>query len=170
MLLGNWSDDQKREFAYLQAKSYSIRSAWKQMVEQEDVHDYTYNTVAVYARSKENKELVKQETEKIREEVREKTYSHSGSRIDSLIEVAEKLLTTFRTADKVVDLTRLSGEFRATLQAIRQEIDPYGIESHETRSHFESILYGIQGLPRKHQDMILGASESKTSTGVTESN
>jgi len=169
MQLGDWSDEQKTEFAYYLAKSFSTRAAWKKMVEQEDVHEYSYVMTCKYVKSDDCKERVKKATEEIRSEVREKTYSHSGSRIDSLIEVAEKLLTVFRSAEKVVDLTRLSGEFRATLQGIRQEIDPYGIESHETRSHFENILFGIQGLQPVHRDMILGASSSK-STGETESN
>ena len=167
-MLGSWTHEEKEEFAEYIARQYSVRHAWMRVCEGEDTHPYTYPAVARFAKSDEGKKLVKEATAVIRDEVREKSYSHSGSRIDALIEVAYKLLNMFRETEKPVDLARLSNEFRNCLSDIRLEIDPYGIENAESRSHFENILLGVQGLPKKQADMILGVTAS--STGETETN
>ena len=161
MQLGNWSDDQKDEFAFYLAKAFSARAAWKKMVEQEDVHQYSYVIVAKYANSEDCRERRIRAQDKIREEVKDLTFSHSGSRIDTLIEVGSKLLAAFRASTKVAEMTKLAAELRQTLTDIRQEIDPYGIENQQTRSHFENILLGVQGLPNQQRQMILGATSSK---------
>ena len=154
-MLSQWTHEEKAEFADYVARQYSTRQAWMRVCEGEDTHQYTYQVCARFIKTDEGKKLVKEATAVIRDEVREKSYSHSGSRIDTLIEVAQKLLNTFRETEKPVDLARLSSEFRSCLSDIRIEIDPYGIENAESRSHFENILLGVQGLPKKQADMIL---------------
>lgn len=165
-MLSKWGLDEKREFAYYLAKNYPVRQAWQRMCEREGVHQYTYQICTQFAKDKECKDLVREAYDIVREEVKDSSYSHSGSRIDTLIEVAQKLLNAFRASTKPTEMTKLSAELRSTLSDIRQEIDPYGIENQQTRSHFENILMGVQGLPNKQRELILGVTSSEPTSEI----
>ena len=164
-----WSDETLGEFNLLRARHYSVRKALATMVEG-GANEYSYVNVAAYARSPQGKKDLQAAYEVVRSEAKTLSYSHSGSRIETLVEIADKMLHTFRGVSKVTEMTKLAGEIRDVLKEIRAEVDPYGIESQTVKSHFETILTGMQGLPPRHRNMILGATKSKPSTSETATN
>jgi len=153
----------------LRARHHSVKKALEKTLEATQGYEYSYVNVAAYARSADGQKDLQAAYDVVRSEAKKLSYSHSGSRIDTLIEVADKMLQIFRHATKVTEITKLAGEIRDVLKEIRTEIDPYGIESQTVKSHFETILTGMQTLPVAHRDMILGVTKS-TSTPKAPSN
>lgn len=169
--LEKWTDELRLEFNILRARSHTIKGALKMIVSNyPDAHDYSYAAVHGYTRSEQGKKDYEAAVKVVREQAKSKTFSQRGSRVDTLIETAEKLLWHFRNTEKVGELTKLASEIRSTLAEIRSEVDPYGLEDAATRSHFDRLLSGFSHLEGKKQDMILDDTEAWISTSQTESN
>ena len=169
--LEKWSDEIRSEFNILRARSHTIKGALKMICDNyPDAHEYSYAAVHGYTRSPQGQKELQEAVKLIREQAKTKSFAQRGSRLDTLIETAEKLLWHFRNTEKVAELTKLASELRSTLGEIRAEVDPYGLEDATTRSHFERLLGGFSRLEEKKQDLILGDTETWISTSQTESN
>lgn len=169
--LEKWSDELRSEFNLLRARSHTIKGALKMICDNyPDAHEYSYAAVHGYTRSAQGQKDLKDAIALIREQAKTKSFAQRGSRVDTLIETAEKLLWHFRSTEKVSELTKLASELRSTLAEIRSEVDPYGLEDATTRSHFERLLGGFSRLDGKKQDMILEDTAQWISTSQTESN
>ena len=168
--LEKWDESTLRQFNILRARSYSTKKSLEKIIENvEDVHPYVYSSISGYVNSPEGEKGLAAALEVVREEAKNKTFAHRGSRVDALIEIASKLLFHFRASTKPSEMSRLATELRSTLAGIREEVDPYGIEDTSTRSHFEKLLSGFGKLEEKKQDMIL-EDQVWISTQPTESN
>ena len=169
--LDKWTDELRSEFNILRARSHSIKGALKMICDNyPDAHEYAYATVHGYTRSPQGQKEYKEAIALVREQAKTKSFSQRGSRVDTLIETAEKLLWHFRSTEKVSELTRLASPTRSTLAEIRSEVDPYGLEDSATRSHFERLLGGFSKLEDKKQEMILEDTAKWISTSQIESN
>ena len=170
--LAGWSDAMRLEFNLRRARGYKINASYDYIVEKyEDAEEYRPQTMYTYCKSLQGLKEYEQALEQVREEAKEKMYSHRGSRLDALIEVAEKLMLHFRLSTVSNEMVKLAGEIRSCLGEIRQEVDPYGLEHNQVQSHFEKLLGGFAGLGDKKQNMILEeAFWLKPSTTQTESN
>lgn len=153
--LAEWSPVQRHEFNLLRARNYKITDAARRMAENyEDLHEYAYTTLASYAKSVQGQQEYERALRQVREEASKKSFTHRGSRLDTLIEVGNKLLGAFRTSVKVVELTKLAGEIRDTMREIRQEVDPLGLESEAVASHFDKIFVGFNKLDERQKRML----------------
>jgi hypothetical protein len=169
--LHKWTDEQRHAFNRMRAKNYTIKEAVAFLKENdEDLHEYAYTTLASYIGCIQGKEEYKLALEEVREEAKVMSFTHRGSRLDTLIEVANKLLHAFRTVTAVGDMTKLAGELRDTMKEIRQEVDPLGLESGAVASHFDKILTGFNTLDQTQRSMILGEPSEWNSTQQTRSN
>lgn len=169
--LDKWTDELRSEFNILRARSHTIKGALKMICDNyPDAHEYSYGAVHGYTRSPQGQKEYEEAVKLVREQAKSKSFSNRGSRVDTLIETAEKLLWHFRSTEKVSELTRLASELRSTLAEIRSEVDPYGLEDAQTRSHFERLLGGFSKLEGKKQDMILEDTAEWISTSPTQSN
>ena len=154
--LEKWSDEIRREFNILRARSHSIKGSLRMICDNyPDAHKYTYGSVHGYTKSPQGEKEYKEALHLVREQAKTKSFSQRGSRVDTLIEMAEKLLWHFRQSEKTAELTKLAAEIRSTMGEIRAEVDPYGLEDSATRSHFERLLGGFSKLDGKKQDLIL---------------
>ena len=164
--LAKWEDEQLDYFNVFRARHYSVKKALEKVLEVTEAYEYSYVNVAAYARSTQGQKDLQASYDVVRERAKELSYSHSGSRLDTLIEVADKLLLLFRGTVNVQHVTKLAGELRDVLKEIRLEVDPYGMEDGTVKSHFETILTGMAGLPANQRNMILGATESTSTLEV----
>ena len=168
--LKKWTDEMRDEFNILRARSHKIKASMQKIHDKyEDCHEYNYNTVFAYCQSDTGKKDYERALKIVREEAKNKTFAQRGSRVDTLIEMAEKLLFHFRLTEKTSEMTRLAAELRSTLGEIRSEVDPYGLEDSATRSHFDRLLSGFSKLDEKKQDLIL-EDQGWISTTPTQSN
>jgi hypothetical protein len=165
--LARWTDKQRHEFNRLRAQNYGIKGSYRQLKElDEELFEYQYPTLASYTKSVQGVQEYDVALGEIRKEAEGKSYTHRGSRLDTLIEVGNKLLAAFRTTNAVTEMTKLSGEIRDTMKEIRLEVDPLGLESNAVASHFDKILTGFSSLDKRHQKMI--ASEEFWTEKTTE--
>jgi hypothetical protein len=79
----------------------------------------------------------------------------------ALIEIANKLLEKFREGLESKDLVLLGREFRETMKAIREEVDPYGISDGMVVSHFDKLLSGFAQLPKEDRSLIMDGTNWK---------
>lgn len=170
--MAEWPDEMRRDFNLLRARGYTTTKAHDRVkVMYPDAKEYNIQTVYTYCKTPQGKKDYQDALNQIREEAKTKTYAHRGSRLDALIEVAEKLLDHFRVSSKPTEMTRLAAEIRACMSEIRQEVDPYGIEDATVMSHFDKLLSGFGKLQEKKQNMILEDQFwLNNSTPQTESN
>ena len=169
--MAEWADDQRHEMMLLIARGHKIKHAFEKIRDRYDLTDYKIQTVYTYVRCSQGQEEYKKALDEIREAAKDKTYAHRGSRLDALTEVAEKLMDHFRVSSKPSEMVRLAAEIRSCMNEIRQEVDPYGLESNKVASHFDKLLGGFAQLGQKKQDMILeDAFWLNNSTQPTESN
>lgn len=154
--LAEWPDDIRHEFNLLRARGYKIKHAYLKILEDhQELVEYNVQTIYTYCKCTQGKHEYKKALEEVRELAKDKMYAHRGSRLDALVEVAEKLIFYFRLSESTSELTRLAAEIRSTMGEIRSEVDPYGLESNTVKSHFDKLLGGFAQLPDKKQNMIL---------------
>lgn len=169
--LALWSPEQRHQFNKYRAQNHGIKGSFTKLKsEEEDLHEYTYPTLASYTQSPQGREEYSTALEEVREEAKSKSYTHRGSRLDTLIEVGNKLLTAFRATKAVGEMTKLSGEIRDTMKEIRLEVDPLGLENDAIASHFDKILTGFSTLDKRHQKMIAGEEFWNDQTSEIEPN
>ena len=154
--LSGWPDEVRLEFNLHRAHGWKIKDAHEKIeADYPDLEKYQRQTIYTYCKCEQGKHEYKKALEQVREEAKDKLYAHRGSRLDALIEVAEKLIFHFRLSENPAQLTKLAGEIRSTMSEIRAEVDPYGLESNTVRSHFDKLLGGFAQLSDKKQNMIL---------------
>lgn len=170
--LAEWPDEVRHEFNLLRARGHKIKHADAQIrAKYPELVEYKIQTMYTYCKCPQGVQEYKRALDEVRELAKDKMYAHRGSRLDALVEVAEKLLFYFRESNTTSELTRLATEIRSTMGEIRAEVDPYGLESNTVKSHFDKLLGGFAQLPDKKQNLILeDAFWLNNSTPQTESN
>lgn len=140
MKLQQWTREQKTHFAELSAQGLSVRAAMETLdSEYDNLHKYTNEQVRRYRISDECKEEISSILAKIRLEAENRSYAHQGSRIDAMVDVAEKLYSRIAMVhpEDVSKFVSLSGEFRQYMEAIRKEMAPYQATEDQALSLFE---------------------------------
>ena len=168
--MSEWQDAERHEMNLMIARGYKIKHAFETVRDKYQLPDYKIQTVYTYTKCPQGKKEYEEALKQVRAEAKEKTLSHRGSRLDALIEVAEKLMEYFRLSDKPTEMTKLAAEIRSCMTEIRNEVDPYGIEDASVMSHFDKLLGGFSKLQEKKQNMILEDQFWLNSTQQTESN
>jgi len=171
MRLKEWTDDQRQDFNRSRAQQYSIKDAHAKLAAlHEDLHVYPYVTVHKYTLSDQGKAELEEAYNELRTEVKTEAFSHRGSRVFALIEIANKLLERFRTGLENRDLVLLGREFREMMKAIREEVDPYGIADGVVISHFDKLLAGYADLPEADRKVIMDGTEWQPPHSTNETN
>jgi len=154
MKLERWTPEQRQELAHHLARGLKLRDAANQVANQhEDLYLYGMTSLSEFQRSKEGKELIQLELSKIRKAAEERTYAHTGSRLDSLIEIAEDLFWRISQFSKdktdVPKYVSLCDTFRQYMEAIRKEMEPYQEIESGVEGWLESIVKRAvkQGVP-----------------------
>lgn len=165
----------------LRSKSFGVQRAQRLVIEayqpesDAPVHEYKYASLQNFE-NKGGAERLSELEATFREGAVKRSFSHKGSRVGSLIEVATTILDRFRREDakdalreqavlqgETEDLPKgtntssllgLSREFRESLAAIQKEVDPLGLSDATVKSFYEQQMDMFGKLSERGKDML----------------
>ena len=155
-MLDRYRKEEKDRFHQLIAERYSVKKA-AQILEDEfpNVKPYEISRFYYYVKSEEGKKGIEEALSVLREEAKTESYAHRGSRVHSLVEIAEGLLQKLRTYNEAQvgskEYLSVSGEFRGVLRDIRSEVEVLGIEDGtalDIFSSFVNLAKSDRGIPQ----------------------
>jgi len=127
-MLGRLTLEQKAFFCKNIARGYTLTDSMKRLFyefPESTEQPYELSSFSKFTRSTEGIKFLEEATTQIREEAKTSFLSHSGSRIDILMELAKKSLEAIRDLKKDALGTRthisLAQELRQTMKDIKEE-------------------------------------------------
>ena len=164
--LSKWSDAMREMYLDLRAKNFVSSRAQTLVLEayqaesDEPLHAYSHRSLSDYEKSAAGSERLTALEGDFREGAVKRSFSHKGSRVGSLVEVAIVLLERFRKEDekgddaRVGSLTALSREIREQLQAIQREVDPLGLSPATVQSFYAEQAAMFASLSSRGKEML----------------
>ena len=143
-MLSKLSATEKDIFCTFVAERYPISQCVNKFYEAvPDAHKYHKDLFYKFLKSEEGIHGVEEKVERLREEATTQSYASRGSRVHSLVEIAEGLLNKLRSFQKAQVGTKeyllVSSEFRNTLRDIKSEVEILGIGDSSALDIFTSF-------------------------------
>ncbi len=158
-----WTPAQRGRLLELMSYNHSVMGAYKALAREDDkLHEYPYNTVKAYIKSDQGREDYLDVLAGVKDELHERGFGGTQHRLSGLVEVAMDLLRTFRmTVDQadVDSMTKVAREFRATIQAIREEVGDAAPVGTTIVSFFDALKAEADGLKPAEHKALFGEAE-----------
>ena len=163
-------DQHRLFFQTLRAKRFPVKTAMKHTyAEYPDAHDYPYETWLAYDKTPQAAEEYKAALAGVREKAVEDGYAEHGSRVDTLVEMADTFVRRFRlgTREDVdlfdsTELARLAKEIREIFKEIRIEVEPFAGLGEEM-SGYERLMRSVQNMSAAHRELLAVPIEGEPS-------
>jgi hypothetical protein len=154
------ADEHRLFFQTLRAKRFPVKTAMKHTyAEYPDAHDYPYETWLAYDKTPQAAEEYKKALAGVREKAVADGYAEHGSRVDTLVEMADVFVRRFRLADEIGDpldsteITRLAKEIREIMREIRIEVEPFAGLGEEM-SGYERLMRSVKNMSAEARELL----------------
>lgn len=137
-----WPDEYIDFLVGLLARGNSLPAALEQLGERyPDLYPYAHSTVTRFFHN-EGKSWLQDELRMVREDAETRSYAHRGSRLESLITLAEETFSRIFALPKeeVTKFVSLCQEFRAQMQSVKAEMEPYQTSDETAMGLFERFV------------------------------
>ena len=163
------TDEHRLFFQTLRAKRFPVKTAMRHTyAEFPDAHDYPYETWLAYDKTPQAADEYKKALAGVRDKAVEDGYAEHGSRVDTLVEMADTFVRRFRLMEKSSDLddsseiARLAREIREIFKEIRIEVEPFAGLGEEM-SGYERLMRSVQNMSAAHRELLAVPTEGEPS-------